>query len=482
MISSFRPILNLLFLVFTSSLLSAQNSALILGTIQGIKTVKSINLTVEEHYLNNSREVYTSEINEEGKFGMVIEIDRPQLLLLEYSRNRTLIYLEPNDTLIINTEASSFPFTLSFSGKGGGNNTVLHEYYRENPPELDVFQMVQYRSGIFWYNNTPRMDEMMLMQTPEEFKKAMLIQKEKAYSILNFPAQPGRIMSPDFKEFLSTEILYNYAYYMMLYGTIYKNKFQLTDEFFNFLDEVPLQNDFLSNYWYRQFLLAHTNHLHIREETHGQPYAEQFSIADKTLLDLPRSFVKSEMLIRAFKAKKFDEIMPSYNQYSKSEDYTAFEEKVVETYEKAIRYAVGSPAPEFLLADVNGEDHSLEAYKGKVIYLSFWASWCHPCLRKLDLIKGIQAEMEEKGVIFVNISVDKNKESWLRILEEKGLSGIQLLAPNGIDDEVVNAYQVKVLPKYFIIDQSGRFADKPDKFDPIVIRDLLLQKLNRAEN
>ena len=453
-----------------------------MGTIQNADLVKTIDLTVDQYYLDNSQEVYTADLNDAGKFGMVIDIDRPQLVVLEYSRNKTLIYLEPNDTLIINSESANFPYTLSFEGKGGANNRALQEYYRENPTELDLFKMVQYRSGVFWYSNSPRMDEKMLMLNPTEFENSLTMQRERGLALLNFPDQPGRVLSSTFKDFLEAEITYNWAYHMMLFGSVYKNKYQLTDEFFSFLEDLPLQNDQISNYWYRQFLLAYVNYRQQKEDKNTNPYIKQYEIAEASLKDVAASFIKSEIIVKAFRAQNVEEILPYYQQYSKSREYGVFEEKVVENYDKAIRYAVGSLAPEFLLADANGVSHSLSAYKGKVIYLNFWASWCHPCLRKLELIKGIQQEMEEKGVMFVNISVDKDKESWLRLVKEMDLKGVQLIAPKGIDDKVVHLYEVKVLPKYFIIDQSGRFSEKPEKFDPIAIRDVLLDQVKRAEN
>ena len=453
-----------------------------MGTIKNTDLVKTINLTVDQYYLDNSQEIYSSELNETGKFGMLVEIERPQLVVLEYSRNKVLIYLEPKDTLVINSEASNFPFSLSFEGKGAANNRALQEYYRENPTELNLFKMVQYRSGIFWYSNSPRMDEKMLMFNPTEFEDNLSMQRDKGLALLDFPEQPGRVLSPAFKSFMEAEITYNWAYHMMLFGNVYKNKYQLTDEFFSFLEELPLQNDQISNYWYRQFLMSYVNYRQLKEDKDANPYIKQYEIAETSLSGIPASFVKSEIIVKAFKAQNVEEILPYYQQYSMSRDYDLFEERVVENYDKAIRYAVGSLAPEFLLTDVDGVEHSLSAYKGKVIYLNFWASWCHPCLRKMGLIKGIQQEMEEKGVMFVNISVDKDKESWLRLVKEMDLKGVQLLAPEGINDKVVNLYEVKVLPKYFIIDQNGRFAEKPEKFDPIAIRDVLLGQVERSEN
>ena len=142
----FRKFTILFSLIFFSSLVNeaviAQANTLVMGTLKYPGAFKEIKIQVNQKYLNDDYSVYESTISPEGRFAFVAQIEAPLLVTLVYHNKKTLLYLEPNDTLLIDGNASSFG-NLNFSGKGGANNTLLHQYLKENPQELDMFKMTQ---------------------------------------------------------------------------------------------------------------------------------------------------------------------------------------------------------------------------------------------------------------------------------------------------------------------------------------------------
>ena len=455
-------------------------NTLVRGTLKNANLVKEIDLFVNSKYLDNSLEVYTSNILEDGSFAFAVEIKEPQLVIFEYSRNKALLYLEPNDTLYIDADGASFQYSLEFSGRSGFNNTLYTQYQKENPTELDQFKLTQYNYGKFWYTNPPSMDKKMLTLEPAAFRRDMLLRKEKAMDMLTFAKeQKGHTMTEDFIEFLKSEVNYNFAYHMLLYGHVFKNKYKIAPEYFEFLDEVKKQNDAIGNYWYREFLKAYVNHRMMEDGIEDNYYPQLIGIAKLDFFGKAFNYYSSEVITWAFKRKEFDKIEQSYFEFTKSNPYYELSEKVLDVYHATKKYAEGTPAPSFNLTAKDGENISLSSLKGKVVFLNFWASWCKPCMKKMEEMQPLMGEMEKDGIVFLNISLDRTDETWENTLSKHNFKGLHVLSNGSAPNDITRSYQVSVLPHYFIINKNGAFAAKPKQYDIQTIKESL-NSLNKS--
>ena len=71
------------------------------------------------------------------------------------------------------------------------------------------------------------------------------------------------------------------------------------------------------------------------------------------------------------------------------------------------------PAPAFSLVDMEGNMVTLSDFKGKVVYLTFWASWCKPCLNGFKNTQNIRQKLSKQGIVLINVTTDSSKEKWL---------------------------------------------------------------------
>lgn len=119
----------------------------------------------------------------------------------------------------------------------------------------------------------------------------------------------------------------------------------------------------------------------------------------------------------------------------------------------------GTLAPlDFTLKDMNGIDVNLASFKGKVIVLNFWATWCGPCKAEIPDLVSLQAQYRDDLVV-VGISVDDSADKMRQYAEQLGIN-YPLLVGNGRDD-VQNAYgPIWGIPVSVIIDREGRIAKK----------------------
>ncbi len=203
-------------------------------------------------------------------------------------------------------------------------------------------------------------------------------------------------------------------------------------------------------------------------------------MAQEFLTDKPLYYYQSEMIAIGFRSNEPMNMVGKYFEFSEVNPYEHFAEKAAANFEEAVKFANGSPAPNFNLVSAGGQTVGLEDFRGNVVYLNFWASWCKPCIQKMDKLKSIQPVLEREGVKFVNISLDKTKEAWASALNRYQLnnSGIHLFANSEIESGIASEYGVRILPQYYIINKDGAFATKPKEKDILAIRQTL-DELNR---
>ncbi|MFC2176570.1 TlpA family protein disulfide reductase, partial [Bacteroidota bacterium] len=121
------------------------------------------------------------------------------------------------------------------------------------------------------------------------------------------------------------------------------------------------------------------------------------------------------------------------------------------------------PAAEIQLQGLNGKSFGLSDFKGKVVYVDVWASWCGPCRQQFPFAKELKAKFsakEMKNIEFLYISIDSNEEAWRKAIEQLELEGTHGLSSGGWSSEVTQKMKVSSIPRYFIIDKKGNMVEE----------------------
>jgi cytochrome c biogenesis protein CcmG/thiol:disulfide interchange protein DsbE len=111
---------------------------------------------------------------------------------------------------------------------------------------------------------------------------------------------------------------------------------------------------------------------------------------------------------------------------------------------------VGSPAKEFSVTD---SDHtvSLNQYRGQVVLVNFWATWCPPCVEELPSLMTLQERMKGR-VVVVGVSIDVDGDAYHRFLKLHGINFVTVRDP---DQKVAGMYGTSGWPETYIIDRQG---------------------------
>lgn len=130
-------------------------------------------------------------------------------------------------------------------------------------------------------------------------------------------------------------------------------------------------------------------------------------------------------------------------------------------------------APEFTLKDIDGNEVKLSDFKGKVVYLDIWATWCRPCLQQMKYGKAVKKHYHESNdVVFININVDRGSETWRNYVTKKNIGGVNLYSQGGNEQEIGIRYKANAIPKFIIIDKNGRIATEearwPQEYEALI--------------
>ncbi len=118
-------------------------------------------------------------------------------------------------------------------------------------------------------------------------------------------------------------------------------------------------------------------------------------------------------------------------------------------------------APDFRFEYISGSIGQLSEYKGQVVYISFWASWCAPCITNFQAYRETRKAIEDSGVILLNVSIDTDADAWMGALEKYPfLNGKNVRA---IDrDHLMYSYNLSSIPAYEIVNKKGLLVYLPE--------------------
>ena len=122
--------------------------------------------------------------------------------------------------------------------------------------------------------------------------------------------------------------------------------------------------------------------------------------------------------------------------------------------------AVGQPAPEIELPSPDGTTLKLSDLKGKVVLIDFWASWCRPCRAENPNVVRMYDKYKNKDFEIFGVSLDKNKEAWVKAIENDGIEWLQVSDLKFWSSVAAATYQVKSIPRTFLVDKEGNIMAK----------------------
>ena len=161
------------------------------------------------------------------------------------------------------------------------------------------------------------------------------------------------------------------------------------------------------------------------------------------------------MLLRRF---SLDELNQAFSKFSPDKQNSVTGKIIQERIKKLEGLAVGQLAPDFTVQAPDGRSFTFYSVKAKAKIIDFWASWCGPCRAMIPELKELYAEFHDTGLEIVGISLDEQKEAWLKALEDENLSWVNGVDLRGmkLDAPIVSTYGIFGIPHMVLVDKDNR--------------------------
>jgi len=158
--------------------------------------------------------------------------------------------------------------------------------------------------------------------------------------------------------------------------------------------------------------------------------------------------------------KKLKDAYPDSKQAKSVDQILASIEKQAAAKKIQRSLVAGVSFPDFSEADLNGQPLSVAKFKGKVVLIDFWATWCGPCIAELPHVKKAYEQYHSKGFEIIGISLDNDKAKLTSFIEKEKMTWPQYFDGKGWQSKLGQQYGVNSIPATYLLDGEGKIVAK----------------------
>ena len=273
----------------------------------------------------------------------------------------------------------------------------------------------------------------------------------------------GLSSAGDFEENEEDRIRYSYAAPLIMYPMAHRimtgnMEYQPGEDYYDAIESYVVEDERLACLDEYRAFVAEAMHV-LDPEGRGTTSVYPKTVAQmKYAADRLSDPVVKEIILHHiaaayvdnFGVKDISEMENIYHTYVRD---TLLTSSFAKKYERWDLSRPGKRSPGFRAPDVNGNEYTLADFRGKYVYIDMWATWCGPCKREMPYLKALEDEFKDAEIVFVGLSVDKDKAAWENMVRQGELTGVQLYLGTG--SRFQEGYRVEAIPRFILLDKEG---------------------------
>ena len=201
----------------------------------------------------------------------------------------------------------------------------------------------------------------------------------------------------------------------------------------------------------------------LSSRTHnGSDFAYRYDLGKKSFGSVPpiRDWYLASQLNYGFTYQSLETVESLYQEFVVLCEEEAYLKVLEPKYQQATKLTPGQPAPDIELKDLEGNWVRISDFKGKIIYMDFWGIGCGPCIYEFENSKAeFQQKYGNQDIVFIYVNVSDQEDDWKKGVEKYKLDGVNLIAEGWNKHPACQAYNVKGIPHYVLIDKEGNIVN-----------------------
>jgi thiol-disulfide isomerase/thioredoxin len=156
--------------------------------------------------------------------------------------------------------------------------------------------------------------------------------------------------------------------------------------------------------------------------------------------------------------KELGEVQESIDFFMANCKDTSLINKLTQTIAEWKRLGKGEPAFDFSGKDAQGNTIKLSDFKGKLVYVDVWATWCGPCKYEIPYLDTLETDYHGKNIVFISYSIDEDYDAWIKFVPEYHLQGVQIIGEKAWESKLCKDYKIMGVPTFMLFDTEGKIV------------------------
>ncbi|WP_258099763.1 TlpA family protein disulfide reductase [Marinoscillum pacificum] len=384
-------------------------------------------------------------LNELGAFTSKIDLTKAGRIRFKHGDEIGYLYAHPGDEISFTLDTDLFDETLVFQGDAADVNNYLASMTLLNDSLLS-FQDLMILEEDDFIRTQDSINNLKISYLKDLLDKEFV---EETKENLYWDTYTDRL---DYEG--------SHEYYLQ----IPMEDFNVSEGFYSFITELNIgDSSKLENKSFKRYVRGLVRYVssEIRQSDNSISYYEGYSQAVDSVVSLKPLKIEliQEVIIQSYAYLSEDfrsELIEKWKSWNPDTEKLSEISELVASWNKL---AKGKPAPDFAYESIDGDTLSIEDFRGSVVYIDVWATWCGPCIGEHPAMEKLQERFKDQNVTFLAVSIDSTKEPWEKMVVAKKLGGVHVFAPGAWDAQIMKDYLIKGIPRFVLIDQEGYIVD-----------------------
>jgi thiol-disulfide isomerase/thioredoxin len=417
-----------------------------------------------EVYLESTGLKHNCEMTGKGDFKIVLDISQSNYFKLKTNKTEILLFLFPGDSININFDNNNWISKIQYSGNRTNELTYLLDYAKLYNSVADTFDIAKYYS----------LEPDKFLKTVDSYKQLFIDRLAK-----------NDKLDKEFKGFENQRILYIWSWDKNTYPKNHflyaKQKAQLPNDYFDYIKELDLNDSVLMRFSdYTDFLKTYVDLQYYQKVENDNQNKYDRNFKTKLQLDIInnkfsnskiRDYLLNNVMLSQIEDLAVDSTdLAIFNSLCTNQEFKS----IISTKFNSISSLLkGRPAPKFSIVSQSNKVISLDDFRGKYLYIDFWATYCAPCIIEMPYLNKLENDFKGKNIVFLGLCIESKKEQWEKIISVNKPSGMQVWLDKEQTDMIKNDFKVTAEPTYILIDKDGNYIDSRAPRPSENIRDIL---------